>query len=306
MKVSFMLQLLRRPTNNIAADMLPPRSKRYVGHDGRIPREKTLTVVELITGLLILLALLVLMFPRDSLMSRVLLANINDPLTAAYVSNLLKVYPDNVQLRKIDFEQHVHSLSWQAVRDKTAPMLVSEDLEERHLGASLMLMKIAQETEKTEEMKQLVQQLLHLGLEPGWDVASLQTMIEQALSLSETDMARKMLFTWWQSQPQDPWVWLGTMTKVELGQGRYRSSALLSFVSSQWAKDSDQKKQYFLKGVATLMSGGFYAEVMTSIDLYAGDLLQDEDVLRRLVKVSQAAGQSQRADKYARLLLEMK
>jgi hypothetical protein len=53
------------------------------------------------------------------------------------------------------------------------------------------------------------------------------------------------------------------------------------------------------------MAGGFYQQTMDAMDRYAGNLIDDEDVLRSLLRFSQAAGQHQRARRYAKLLLEM-
>jgi hypothetical protein len=285
--------------------MLPPRSKRYVGHDGRIPREQTLSFLELSVGLTILIALLILVFPRDGILQRVFQENVNDPLTVAYVINLLKIDPDNPQLKGLYFKQRLTVLSWQQLRDETQQLLVSGSKEERHMVASLLLAKIGQESNKTEEMQQLVRHLIAMGLEDGWQEKDLQLMIEQALVLSETEMAHKMLINWWQATPTAPWQWLDGLAAFELGQGRYAQSALISLVSRQFSDEPAAQKRYFIQGIKTLIAGGLYQDAMDAADFYVGGLVADEQVLRKLIEVAQASGQPKRAVMYIKLLLEM-
>jgi hypothetical protein len=285
--------------------MLPPRSKRYVGHDGRIPREKTLSFVELTVGLTILIALLILVFPRDGILQRVFQANVNDPLTVAYVINLLKIDADNPQLKGLYLKQRLPSLSWQQLRDETQQMLTEGSPEERHMVATLLLTKLGQIQNKTEEMQQLVRRLIQMGLEDGWQEKDLQLMIEQALVLSETEMAHKMLLSWWRASPTEPWQWLDGLAAFELGQGRYAQSALVSLVSRQFSDEPAAQKQYFLQGMKTLIAGGLYQDAMNAADVYVGDLVSDEQVLRRLIEIAQASGQPKRANMYVKLLLEM-
>jgi hypothetical protein len=286
--------------------MLPARSKRYVGSDGRIPREHTLTLLELVVGLMTLIALLVLMFPRDSLMQRLFKADVDDPLTVAYTLNMLKVEPNNPQLKGLQLRQKLKSLSWQELRDETQEMLASGSIQEKHVAASILLMKIAQSEQKTPEMINLSRELLRFGLESGWQPQELQPMIERAFALSELELAQKMLKAWWALKPSAPWVWLEGLAAAELSQGRYGQSALISFNAREFSQDRVAQKRYFMQGLATLMSGGLYQDAMDAADRYVGDLISDEQVLRHLVKNAQAAGQPKRANRYARLLLEMK
>jgi hypothetical protein len=286
--------------------MLPARSKRYVGHDGRIPREHTLSMLELFVGLVVLIVLLALMFPRDSLMQRIFVADVNDPLTIAYVANLSKLDPDNAQLKKLYLQQRLQSLPWQALREETRNMLVSGTREERHIAATLLLLKIAQTNEKSDEMLALARDLVKLGLEPGWASQELKPMIEQALALTETDVAHKMLVAWWQAEPESPWDWLDGLARRELGQGRYAQSALVSFLSRQFSTDRETQKRYFFQGMSTLIAGGLYQDVAEASEVYSGDLIQDEQVLRKLIQIAQSSGQLERANVYAKLLLEMK
>jgi hypothetical protein len=292
--------------------MLPPRSKRYVGHDGRIPREKTLTILELSVGSIVLLALLALMFPRDSLVSRVLEANPQDALTHAYLVNLLKIEPDNQQLLALAAQQQrfirqqaYANLSWQKLYHDYHTQLTNSDPSQRSVLLGVWFDKI-RFVPPSDERNSRLRELLPFAQGLDWIEDQQKMLIELSFLASERELAQKMLSEWLMSKPANPLTWLDYLAKLLLGQGQYESSANIRFIAMQQIDDREQQKVFFLEGLKTLMAGGFYQQTMDAMDSYAGDLIDDEDVLRSLLRFSQAAGQQQRARRYAKLLLEMK
>ncbi len=292
--------------------MLPPRSKRYVGHDGRIPREKTLTIIELTVGLIVLLLLLLLMFPRDTLVARVLQANQQDALTHAYLANLLKIEPDNQQLlalaaqqQRLLQQQAYASLSWKAFYDAYYEQLTGRDLMLRHRLLGVWFDKVMFEPE-SEERSLRLGVLLPFAQGLPWTEEQQKMLIELAFSVSQGILAQKMLDTWLTTHPSNVSVWLDYLAKLLLGQGHYEQSANMRFTAMHQTEERHQQKELLLEGLKTLMSGGLHQQTMAAIDVHVGDLLNDEAVLRSLLRYSQAAGQQQRANGYAKRLLEMK
>jgi hypothetical protein len=292
--------------------MLPPRSKRYVGHDGRIPREKTLTLLELTVGSVVLLALLALMFPRDSLVERVLQANQQDALTHAYLANLLKIEPDNQQLLALAAQQQrfvqqraYATLSWQKLYEDHYAQLTSDDRVQRNMLLGVWFDKV-RFAPASEERSVRLRELLPLAQGLDWVEDQQKMLIELSFLASERELAQKMLSEWLGKKPADVLVWLDYLAKLLLGQGQYEPSANIRFIAMQQTDDREQQKGLFLEGLKTLMAGGLYQQTMDAMDSYAGDLIGDEAVLRSLLRFSQAAGQQQRARRYAKLLLEMK
>jgi hypothetical protein len=292
--------------------MLPPRSKRYVGHDGRIPREKTLTILELSVGSIVLLALLVLMFPRDSLVSRVLEANPQDALTHAYLVNLLKIEPDNQQLLALAAQQQrfirqqaYANLSWQKLYHDYHTQLTNSDPSQRSVLLGVWLDKM-RFVPPSDERNSRLRELLPFAQGLDWIEDQQKMLIDLSFLASERELAQKMLNEWLMSKPANPLTWLDYEAKLLLGQGHYQDSAYLRFIAMGQTNNVQEQKSLFLEGLKTLMAGGFYQQTMDAIDSYAGNLIDDEDVLRSLLRFSQAAGQQQRARRYAKLLLEMK
>jgi hypothetical protein len=292
--------------------MLPPRSKRYVGHDGRIPREKTLTILELSVGSIVLLALLALMFPRDSIVERVLQSNQQDALTHAYLVNLLKIEPDNQQLLALAAQQQrfirqqaYANLSWQKLYQEYYAQLTSEDRVQRNMLLGVWFDKI-RFAPASEERSVRLRELLPLTQGLDWGEDQQKMLIELSFLASERELAQKMLNEWLMSKPANPLTWLDYEAKLLLGQGHYQDSAYVRFIAMGQTNNVQEQKSLFLEGLKTYMAGGLYQQTTDAIDRYAGNLIEDEAVLRSLLRFSQAAGQHQRARYYAKLLLEMK
>nr|MCH9742055.1 hypothetical protein [Pseudomonadota bacterium] len=119
------------------------------------------------------------------------------------------------------------------------------------------------------------------------------------------EIAQRIIPIWLNAQPINPIVFLEEAAKQALGLGYYQQSAMLYFQIQAIANTLDQQKSAFMQAIAILVAGGFHQEALTAIDAHVGNLLTDEDVLRYLIKVAQAAGQPKRASLYARLLLNM-
>lgn len=82
--------------------MLPPRSKRYAGHDGKLPRTQFLTKGQLIVVAALMLALFYLAYPRQSLYEQLQQQKELDPLTEAYLVNLQRAEPSQPDLLLIE------------------------------------------------------------------------------------------------------------------------------------------------------------------------------------------------------------
>ncbi|MCI4410874.1 MAG: hypothetical protein JHC38_04285 [Thiotrichales bacterium] len=286
-------------------DMLPPRSRRYVGHDGRIPRELTLSPITLIFGLVLLLGVLVLVFPKESLLTRIFQADLNDSLTRTYLENLVRLEPNNVALKGLYLKSRLPYLSWQQLVEETTPIIEHGSHEEKQLIVPILLKKLAQEQNKSQTLLQTQRRLLLFAFEPGWQADTLEAMLTQALALHEQEIAQRIIPIWLNAQPTNPTVFLEKEAKQALGLGYYQQSAMLYFQIQAISHDQNQQKSAFMQAIAILVAGGFHQEALTAIDAHVGNLLTDEDVLRYLIKVAQAAGQPKRASLYARLLLNM-
>lgn len=286
-------------------NMLPPRSRRYVGHDGRIPREQALSPITLIFGLVLLLGVLLIVFPKDSLLTRIFQANLNDALTRSYLENLVRVEPNNTALKGLYLKSRLPYLSWQQLVDETAPIIEHGTHEEKQLIVPILLKKLAQEQNKSQTLLQVQRRLLLFAFEPGWHVETLEAMLTQALALHEKEIAQRIIPIWLHEQPTDPTVFLENQAKQALGLGDYQESAMLYFQIQSISNTLAQRKLAFMQAISILISGGLHQDALAEIDNHLGELDTDEEVLRYLINVAQAAGQPKRAAHYARLLLQM-
>jgi hypothetical protein len=252
------------------------------------------------------------MFPRDSLVSRVLEANPQDALTHAYLVNLLKIEPDNQQLLALAAQQQrfirqqaYANLSWQKLYHDYHTQLTSSDPSQRSVLLGVWFDKI-RFAPASDERNSRLRELLPFAQGLDWIEDQQKMLIELSFLASERELAQKMLSEWLMSKPANPLTWLDYEAKLLLGQGHYQDSAYVRFIAMGQTNNVQEQKSLFLEGLKTLMAGGFYQQTMDAMDRYAGNLIDDEDVLRSLLRFSQAAGQQQRARRYAKLLLEMK
>lgn len=78
--------------------MLLDRSKRYAGVDDEIPRLALSSTWQLLVIALLIVALLVLIFPRKALIASLYEQEVLDELTLSYIQNLYRAEPGNADV----------------------------------------------------------------------------------------------------------------------------------------------------------------------------------------------------------------
>ncbi|BCL76702.1 hypothetical protein JHS3_24380 [Jeongeupia sp. HS-3] len=107
-----------------------------------------------------------------------------------------------------------------------------------------------------------------------------------------------------QDQARAPY-WHESAARFALAHSRYRDAATSYFAAQAASRSPDNRKRFFLAGVAALRSGNLLAEALAAADTHGAELLGDRDVLLTLTRLARAAGDSNAADKYARRLVRM-
>lgn len=93
--------------------------------------------------------------------------------------------------------------------------------------------------------------------------------------------------------------------EAALGRGDYRESARLCFEAMGRAGNIRERRALFLKGVKTLQSGNLLAEALAAADRNIDGLAMDRETLLFLTRLSLAAGDPERAQRYIRKALGM-
>jgi hypothetical protein len=97
----------------------------------------------------------------------------------------------------------------------------------------------------------------------------------------------------------------GETAETALGHGNYRESARLCFDAMPNTGDIKERRALFIQGLKTLQSGNFLAEALASADLNIDDLDRDRETLLFLTRLSLAAGDLGRAQRYIKKSLGM-
>ena len=115
--------------------MLLQRSKLAATSLAR-PRLAPPWLVALVAAMMVLV--MVIVFPRDHLLNLVLAGSEEDQLTSAYVRNLMRTEPDNVELHLMAARQYLRARRPAEAEQALQPVLRSRDAEARDEGAALV------------------------------------------------------------------------------------------------------------------------------------------------------------------------
>ncbi len=107
--------------------MLPPRSKRFVGSNGRIERLKLTTPLELSVATLLVLLLFALIFPRRALVEALHRQEQLDDLTLAYIENLRRVTTGDDDLTLLVTRVEYDQLDYPTIEARLLPIIEKND-----------------------------------------------------------------------------------------------------------------------------------------------------------------------------------
>ncbi|MDP2370297.1 hypothetical protein [Rhodoferax sp.] len=286
--------------------MLPDRSKRYAGIDGDIPRLVLVSNWQLALVALLVLALLVLIFPRKTLVEKLYGQETLDELTLSYIQNLYRAETGNADAAILLTKAQENELDIKTMELRLLPLVDVHDSRQRTAAWS-MLAKAYQKAlaanpddkERTRlraQMTALLQRAIkeknpeHLSrlfaaAAFGADLPRLGIAFIEGI---EAGLAAKALEQYGQEA---------------LGQGEYGLAAEYFFKARNQASHEDEARRLFQKGVGTLMAASKFKEAMRSADLHLGNLEGDSATMRYLARAAQAAGEPAQAARYARPLV---
>lgn len=304
--------------------MLPDRSKRFANtEDGDLPRLKLAENWQLAVIAFIMCGLFVVIFPRKALVEKLYTQQKLDELTLSYIENLHRTEPDNADLAILLGRARHARLDVAAMEGLLLPVLASGDTAQRREAQRLLLdsyergMTQAPPDRALALQGKLVAQLEALRKEEvsaDWahDLANSAFRAEQpALGL---DFLKRAMAAPMQAQPAgdgtaqpdrpvDAVAVLVANAREALGRGRHALAAEYFLLARQQAGDRAQARTLFKEGIGALMAANLYAQALQAAELGIGDLADDADTLRYLMRTALAAGDPQRAALYARRLV---
>lgn len=257
-------------------------------------------------------AALVLVYPRRTLIDQVQRARGNDPLTLAYLTNLVKTEPRNAELRVLLAEKKFAAGEVEEARELLELLQGSTDEAIRRRALLLSYHMLETETfarapgnfERRAAHERLVLALRTLAARP-WPARDLLDFARKANTLGETRLAGELYARLVASGEMLEPQWLEAVSRAELGAGNYSAAADLLFALQARASSREEKRDYFRRAVTTLQSGNLLDAALQAADQHIGELADDDETLQFLAQLALAANDPARAARYMRRLLRM-
>jgi hypothetical protein len=286
--------------------MLPDRSKRYAGIDGDIPRLGLSSNWQLFLIALLILALLVLIFPRKALVEKLYEQETLDQLTLSYIQNLYRADTRNADVAILLAKYQQNQLDIKTLESMVLNFARQGDLRQRTEASVILFsayekgLATSRDPRERERYRARMSELLHQA--SGQDVPEPHARIyaEAAFKLQQSSLGMGFLGRINEGlSPQS----LEKYAQDALGRGEHVLSSEYFFIAQVQARDMGEARRFFQAGIAALMAANLYTQAMLSIDLHLGHLENDPATLRFLIRAALAAGEPVRAARYARRLV---
>lgn len=280
--------------------MLLPRSRLAAA----APKRARLMPPWLIALLgLMLLVALVAIYPFKALVERITTARKSDPLTIAYVRNLLRADPGNQELQRAwklltappptpdgpaSRSPEGIRLAWQRLLDREAALRLMAP------GSPLQLTLAAE-----------VRQDLHRLADEPLEHALLIELFRKAQAYDEEALAQQLFLRVESERPDLGAHWFGEAAAQVLGDGDYRVAAKLYGVARARSANLEDERRYFTRQIGALRGGELMVPAVEAAESQLGSLAKDKETLLFLVELFRAANRPDLAEKYTRMLLRL-
>lgn len=286
--------------------MLPERSKRYAGIDGEIPRLTLASNWQLALVALLVLALLVLIFPRTTLVEKLYEQETLDALTQSYVLNLYRADSKNADAAILLTKTEQDSLDLGSMEARLLPWIDAPDPRQR-ISAWVMLTQAYQKalthTSDPVERKHLINQLTRILVRASREPLRPSRLRFFATAAFEANLPRLGLAFLRNLDNEDPLQTLEQRGNMALGQGDLDAAAEYFLMARDLCGDRNQARRLFQQGIGAAMAASRYQSAMRLAQTHLGDLADDPATLRYLTRTALAAAAPLLAAEYARKLV---
>ena len=260
------------------------------------------------------LAVLVLIYPHQDLITRILNAPSGE-ITDAYLTNLLRTDTQNPLLRIAMARKELISGHFERVSQTLAPALNSEDPKVKQDAVWLLwqseeiqYQRLPLDSPKRQAVRE---QLLRQLAETAGHELPIQMLAElarKAISRGDMKLGSRLFDRLASSEQINADYWYVDAARVALQHGEYRAAAEFYLVARKRAKNIDEQRRFFVAAMHALESGNRITEALSVAESeleIAPGLFDDTETLILLVRFARAAHRPDLADKYARRLLRL-
>jgi len=286
--------------------MLPDRSKRYAGLDGEIPRLGLASNWQLFLMALLVGALLVMIFPRKTLVEKLYAQDTLDELTLSYIQNLYRASPDNADVAILlartqqdhmdiaSLESMLLGLSTQGdTRQRTEARLILAKAYMRALeanpntGTRELLTAHLAELMQAASLEPIPEHLARTfaNLAFAWNMPALGTAFLDKIEVGRSPKA------------------LENLAKEALARGEYAVASQYYLMARDQTPELTDARRLYFAGINALMAASLFPLAMQSANQHLGNLAHDPGTLRYLARTALAAGDPAQAALFARALV---
>jgi hypothetical protein len=286
--------------------MLPDRSKRYAGIDGKIPRLRLATGWQLALIALIMVGLLTVIFPRKALVEKLLVQEQLDPLTLSYVQNLQRSDPGNIDLALLLARVQRLTLGVTAMERMLEPVLARGDERQRNEALTLLLgtyQRVLDTHPSDAQYARVRNPLAALLASLHPDEVSPALASRLATAAFGIEMPEAGLTYLNRAHAGHSTDVLVQQARIALGVGRYALAAEYFFLARRQTAGTGAARPLLQAGIGALMQASLFAQAMQAADRETGDLADDPETLRYLARTALAAGDPPHAVRFARQLV---
>lgn len=274
-------------------------------------RRAVITTAELLALGVMVVVVCWLIFPRD--LSDSLRTARMDAVSLSYSGAWLRARPNDFSLRLLLAEELIELGRFEEARAQLDYVAANAERDrflerQRWLDARMpfvALMAVPPEQREQHPLRQTSLDALAALRPAELDDQRLERYAEMALILGQLDrtVAAYHRLAERQNNPAD---WYQRAGRALLAQGRYPEAAREFLLAMQARSGAAAAREDFLTALATLQAGGYLEQALREARRYERAFLGDNDVLFRLMKLAQAAGNVERAEYYASLLLRLR
>lgn len=254
-------------------------------------------------------AVLLLFFPQRWLLSQVEQTRPGDRVSEQYLEALVKSQPGNVELRLALARQYMAGHNWSAAGVVLQPLLRADNLSIRTAAQlanfDLLAGQMFAAEPGSEPRRQALQRLWQAGRGIALTSARWLVLADEADRQQNSAISGFAIDKLIEANPADALRWLERAAKTALARGQYQEAAERYFSAMQRVRTLPLQRRYFLLGLRTLQSGNLLPQAVAAARRYGAPLADDRDTQLFLIRLCQAAGNLDEAERYARKLLQM-
>jgi len=255
---------------------------------------------------LLVLALLVLIFPRRALVDQLYKHGTLDDLTVSYIQNLYRSDPSNADVGVLLARSQQAQLSIDALESMLLPLLNSIDPSHQAQAQTMLANayeRVLAAGPSAGARAQLRAQFTNLLQRLGQDQLSDPLARRFGTIAFELQLPRLGLELLGKAEYGSLPSTLDQYGRKALSQGQHQMAAAYFLATRDLATDADEARRLFEAGIGAHMAASQFKQAMAAAQQHLGNLANDPQTLRYLTRTALAAGEPELANRYAKALV---